>query len=145
MVSEINSRSTLLVKMNKGKSTVLISVLLWEESIGHGWIGHGWTPFTKASDAQEHPFVSRMKCCEQITFQMLTLLQRYLFRQSQYSISKSLALIAEMVRAFGMDLKVEGSSPLRSRYFLSQNFDNFTRISVCESKMNAGARAQLTF
>ena len=34
---------------------------------------------------------------------------------------------------------------LRSRHFLSQNFDTFKRTPVRVSKMNAFARAQLTF
>ena len=46
--------------------------------------------------------------------QMLTFLKKYLYRQSQYSNSwdsKCLALIAQMVTAFGMNLKVGCSSP----------------------------------
>ena len=39
--------------------------------------------------------------------------------------SKRLVLIVQMVRAFGMNPKVGGSSPLRSRYFLSQKFWHF--------------------
>ena len=35
--------------------------------------------------------------------------------------------------------------PLRSRHFLSQNFDTFPRTPVCVSKMNAVALAQVTF
>ena len=45
---------------------------------------------------------------------MLTSLKKYLYRQSQYSKtwdSKCLALIAQIVRAFGMNPKVGGSSP----------------------------------
>ena len=45
-----------------------------------------------------------------------------------------------MVRAFGINPKVGGSSPP-----LSQNFDTFTRTSARVSKMNSVARAQLTF
>ena len=48
------------------------------------------------------------------TFKMLTLLQKYRYRQTQCSItweSKCLALIAQMVRAFGMNPMVGGSSP----------------------------------
>ena len=41
--------------------------------------------------------------------------------------NKCLTLIAQMVRAFGMNPKVGGSSPLRSRHFLSQNVDNFPK------------------
>ena len=50
----------------------------------------------------------------QLTFQMLILLQKYLYWQSQYSNtwdSKCMALIAQVVRAFGMNPKVGGSSP----------------------------------
>ena len=49
----------------------------------------------------------------QLKIQMLTLLQKYLCPQIQYSItwdSKGLALIAQMVRAFGMNPKVGVSS-----------------------------------
>ena len=49
-----------------------------------------------------------------LAFQMLTLLKKYLHRQSQYSKtwdSKCLALIALYVRAFGMNPKAGGSSP----------------------------------
>ena len=46
--------------------------------------------------------------------------------------------LAQMVRAFGMNPKVEGSSS-------SQNFDTFTRTSVRVSKMNVAAHAQLIF
>ena len=49
----------------------------------------------------------------QSTFQMLTLLQKYLYHQSQYSKTwdnKCLALISQMVRAFGINPKVGGSS-----------------------------------
>ena len=49
-----------------------------------------------------------------------------------------MALIAQMVRAFGMNTKVVGSSPLQKR-------DTFTRTHVRVSKMNAVAREQLTF
>ena len=48
----------------------------------------------------------------QLTFQLLTILQRYLYHQSQYSTtreSKCLALIAQWVRAFGMNPKFGGS------------------------------------
>ena len=49
----------------------------------------------------------------QLTLQMLTLLQKYLYRQIQCSKtrdSKCLALMAQMVRAFGMNPNVEGPS-----------------------------------
>ena len=85
----------------------------------------------------------------QLTFEMLTLFQKYLYHKSQYSKtrgSKCLALIAQMVRAFGMNLKVGGSStPQVETFSVSKNFDTFTRTSVRVSKINAVARAQLTF
>ena len=63
--------------------------------------------------------------------------------QSQY---KCQALIAQMVRAFGMNPKVGGSSPPSGRdIFCLKNFDTFTRTPVRMSKMNAVARAQFTF
>ena len=55
-------------------------------------------------------------------------LKKYLYHQSQNSKtwdSKCLALIAQMVRTFSLNPKVGGSSPLRSRHFLSQNIWNF--------------------
>ena len=60
--------------------------------------------------------VSKMKAfaSAQIIFQMLTLLQKYLYRQNQYSNtwdSKYLAMIAQMFRAFGMNPNFGGSSP----------------------------------
>ena len=54
----------------------------------------------------------------QLTFQMLTLQQKYLYHHSQYSRtcdSKCLALITQVVRAFGM--KVGGSSPPQDETF----------------------------
>ena len=51
---------------------------------------------------------------EQLTFQMLTLLQKYLYRHSQYSTtwdSKCLALIGQLARALGMNPKFGGSIP----------------------------------
>ena len=67
--------------------------------------------------SQEHPFVCR-KCCFPRTVNIsnvkFTSKQKiYLYRQSQCSEtwdSKCLALIAQMVRAFGMNPKVGGSS-----------------------------------
>ena len=51
-----------------------------------------------------------------------------------------------MVRAFGMNPKVGGSSPFQVETFsASKNFDPFSRTPVRVSKMNAVARAQLTF
>ena len=52
--------------------------------------------------------------------------------------SKCLALMAQMIRAFGMNPMVRGSSPPSGRdIFCLKNFDNFIRTSV--------PRAQLTF
>ena len=56
----------------------------------------------------------------QLTFQMLISLQKYRYRKSQREItrdSKHLALIAEIVRAFGMNLKDGGSSPSQVETF----------------------------
>ena len=51
-----------------------------------------------------------------------------------------------MARAFGMNPKVGGSSPPSGRdIFCLENFDTFTRTAVHVSKMNAVARAQLSF
>ena len=49
----------------------------------------------------------------QLTFQML--LKKNLYRQSQYKKwdNKCLALISQIVRAFGMNPKVGDSNPLR--------------------------------
>ena len=58
-----------------------------------------------------------------LTYQMINLLQRYIYHQNQCSktwYSKCLALIVQWVTVFGMNPKVGGSSPLRSRHFLSQ-------------------------
>ena len=73
---------------------------------------------------------------------MLTLLKKYLYRQIQCSKiwdSKFLDLIAQEVRAFGMNPKVGG------RVFCLKNFDTFTRTPDRVSQMNAVARAQLTY
>ena len=63
----------------------------------------------------------------QLTFQTLTLLQKYLYRQSQYSKtwdSKCLALRAQMFRAFGVNLG--GSSPPQVETFhVSKTFGHF--------------------
>ena len=82
----------------------------------------------------------------QLTFQMWTLLKKYLYHhKSQYSKTwdcKCLALIAQMVRAFGMNPKVGGSSPSQVETFsVSQTFTTSVRVS----KMNAVAHAQLRF
>ena len=66
--------------------------------------------------------VSKMNAVDraQLTFQMVTLLQKYLYHQSQYSKtwdSICLALIAQMVIAFGMNPKIGGSSPLQFETF----------------------------
>ena len=61
----------------------------------------------------------------QLTFEMLTLLQKYLNHHSQFSKrwgSKCLALIAQMVRAFGMDLKLEGSRHFRDIFKWLEHF-----------------------
>ena len=60
--------------------------------------------------------------------------------------SKCLALIAQIVREFGMNPKVGGfESPSGKDNFCLKNFDTCSRTSVCVSKMNAVARTQLTF
>ena len=74
----------------------------------------------------------------QLTFQMLASLQKYLYRQSQYSKtwgSKYLALIAQMVTALRMNPKAGLESPSGRDIFGLKNFDTFLRISVRESKM----------
>ena len=53
----------------------------------------------------------------QLTFKMTTLLQKYIYNQSQYSTtwgSKCLALIAQVARTFGMSPKVGGSHSVES-------------------------------
>ena len=72
-----------------------------------------------------------------------------LYYQCQYSKtwdSKCLALIAQMVRAFGINPNVGCSSPPQVEIFLSQkrSQDTFTRTPVRVSKMNAVAHAHLT-
>ena len=50
----------------------------------------------------------------QLAFQMLTLLQKYLYHQSQYTATwdrKCLTVIAKVVRAFGVNPEVGSSSP----------------------------------
>ena len=82
-----------------------------------------------------------------LTLQMLTLLKKYLYRQSQYSTTwdiKCLALINQKVRAFGMNPKVGGSSSPQVETFSVSKTLTLSR-SVRVSKMNAVARAQLTF
>ena len=82
-------------------------------------------------------------------FKMLTLLQKYLYRKSQCSKtwdSTCLALIAQMVRSFGMNPKVVGfESPSGRDIFCFKIIDTFTRTSVRVSKLTAVARAQLAF
>ena len=68
----------------------------------------------------------------QLTFQMLILLPKYLYHQSQYQKiwdRKCLAQIAQMVRAFGMNLKVGGSSPPSGRdiFCLKNSLKNFLK------------------
>ena len=84
----------------------------------------------------------------QLAFQMLTLFAKYLHYQNQYSNtgrrSKCRALITQIVRAFGLNPKIGGSGPTQVEAF-SVSKNTFTRTSVRVSKMNAVARAQLTF
>ena len=84
-----------------------------------------------------------------LTYQMLALLQKYLYLQSQYSTtwdSKCQALIAQIGRVFCVNPKVEGSGLLEvETSSLSKTSAPFTKASVRESKMNAVAHAQLTF
>ena len=86
----------------------------------------------------------------QLTFQMLTLLQKYLYWQSQYSNiwdSKCVALIAQVFRAFGMNPKVGGLSPPQVETFSVSKSLTIPQelISVSESKINIVAWVQLTF
>ena len=71
----------------------------------------------------------------QLIFQMIILLQKYQYHQSQCSKtwgSKCLALMAQMVRAFGMNPNVGSSSP--------------THAETCRHVENeCCCRAQLTF
>ena len=65
------------------------------------------------------------KCCcpRTVNFSNVNFTSKYLYHQNQYSKtrdSKCLALIAQMVRAFGTNPKVGVRVPLRSRHFLSQ-------------------------
>ena len=72
----------------------------------------------------------------QLTFQMLILLKKYPYHQSQYSTtwdSKCLALITQMVRAFGMNSKVGGSRPPQVETFSvwkTRRFGKNTRSCV---------------
>ena len=96
----------------------------------------------------------------QLTFQMLTtvnisnvnftyILYKYLYHQSQYLKtwdSKCLALIAQMIRSFGMNPKHSGSSPPQvDTFFCLKNFDTFTRTFIRVSIVNNISRAQLNF
>ena len=77
---------------------------------------------------------------------MLTLLQKYLYHQSQYLKtwdSKCLSLIYQMVGAFGINWKVGGSSPPQVETFSVSK--TFTITSVRASKTNVVDRAQLTW
>ena len=74
------------------------------------------TPMNLTFKFQIKACVSKMNAVARArsTFQMLTLLQKYLHHQSQYSKTwdrKCLALIAQQVRAFGINPKVGGSRP----------------------------------
>ena len=79
----------------------------------------------------------------QITFEMLTLLLKYLYHQSQYLKtldSKSLTLITQIRHEF------EGSgfeSPSGRDIFYLKNFDTFIRKPVRVPKMNYVDCAQL--
>ena len=87
-------------------------------------------------------------CPRRVNISNVNFTNIYIYHQSQYSKiwdSKCLALITQMLRAFGINPKVGLRVPLRSRHFCRRNFDTFTRISVRVSKMNDVARAQLTF
>ena len=80
----------------------------------------------------------------QLTFHTFTL-KKHLYHRSWYSKTlgrKFLALIAQMVRAFGINPKVGGSSlPQAETFSVSKTLTIFVHVS----KMNAVARAQLTF
>ena len=100
------------------------------------------------SQKQEHPFVCRKWLLLPAHSQhfMLTLLQKYLYHQSQYLKtwdSKCLSLIYQMVGAFGINMKVGGSSPPQVETFSVSK--TFTITSVCASKTNVVDRAQLTW
>ena len=76
----------------------------------------------------------------QLTFQTFTLLQEYLYRQSQYSKpwdSKCLALIAQMVRTVDMNPKVGGSSPSQVETFsVSKTLTLSQKLTfVCRKRM----------
>ena len=84
----------------------------------------GTFSITKISTlSQEHLYVTTKMsdvARAQLSFQVLTLLQKYLYRLSQYSHtwdSKCLALLAQVVRTFGMNPKVKGSSPPQAETF----------------------------
>ena len=74
------------------------------------------TPMNLTFKFQIKACVSKMNVVAraQLIFQMLTLLQRYLHRQSRYSTTwdrKCVALITQQVTAFGINPKVGGLSP----------------------------------
>ena len=79
---------------------------------------------------KKHPFVNRtwlLMRMHSLHFNV-NFITKYLYRQSQYSTtwdSKCLALIAQLVRTFGMNTKVGWSSPLRSRHSLPQKRRHF--------------------
>ena len=69
----------------------------------------------------------------QLTFRILTLLQKHLYHQSHYSNtrdSKCLAMIALVVRTLGINPKVGVRVPLRSPHFLSLKFWHFHK-NIC--------------
>ena len=85
----------------------------------------------------------------QLTLQMSTLLQKYLYSQNQYSTtwdSKCQVQVAHMVRAFGMNSKVGGLNPSQvETVFVSKTSTISQEYPVHESKINAVTQAQLTF
>ena len=78
----------------------------------------------------------------QLTFQMLILLPNIYIASIHKHVTAYVwpFLIAQMVRAFGMNPKIE--SPSGRDIFCRKNFDTFTRTSVRVSKMNIIARTQ---
>ena len=74
----------------------------------------------------------------QLMFQMLTLLQKYIKRQTQYSKTwdnKYLAHMARMVTTFSINPKAGFEFPSGPDIFYLKNFDIFFKTSVHESKM----------
>ena len=55
-------------------------------------------------------------------------------------------MIVQMIRAFGMNPKVGGSSPPQvETFFVSKKFDTLTRTSIRVLKMKDVVRAPLTY